>query len=380
MLMQNRIKAWLLLLGITVVALWLFRGILLPFVIGMALAYLLDPIADKLESWRFSRFWATLIILVVAVLLFVGAFFLIVPLVVQQVLGLARGLPDYVNQLQDLANNLAPKIYEFLGHERATQLENSLAQVLNDGFALLGNLTGQIMQSGLAIINALAILVVTPVVAFYLLLDWDRMVASLDALLPVKHRDEIREVFSDIDKAMAGVIRGQGGVVLLLALFYSASLTAAGLNFGLAIGMISGLLSFIPYVGFLVGFVLSMGVATVQFWPDGVMIGVIFFIYVLGQFLEGNILYPKLVGSSIGVHPVWLMFALFAIGLIFGFVGVLLAVPLAAIAGVLTRFGVRKYKESTLYLGDQPDPNELLANEARADAVQLGDSDVETHG
>lgn len=374
MLMQNRIKAWLLLLGIAVLALWLFRGILLPFVIGMALAYLLDPIADQLERWRFSRFWATLIILIVAVLLFAGAFFLIVPLVIQQVLGLARGLPDYVNQLQDLANNLAPKIYEFLGHERATQLENSLAQVLNDGFALLGNLTGQIMQSGLAIINAIAILVVTPVVAFYLLLDWDRMVATLDELLPVKHRNEIREVFSDIDKAMAGVIRGQGGVVLLLALFYSASLTIAGLNFGLAIGLISGLLSFIPYVGFLVGFVLSMGVATVQFWPDGIMIGVIFFIYVLGQFLEGNILYPKLVGSSIGVHPVWLMFALFAIGLLFGFVGVLLAVPLAAIAGVLTRFAVRKYKESALYLGDGP------RGEAPLEEVSAGEATLESEG
>lgn len=355
MSLQNQIRAWLIVLAVTILALWLFRGILLPFVVGMALAYLLDPIADRLESWHFSRFWATLIILVAAILVFVGAFFLIVPLVVQQILGLAEGLPGYVTQLQDLANQWAPKLYDFLGQERATQLQNSLAELLNQGFNLLANLTGQIMQSGLALVNALGVLIVTPVVAFYLLLDWDRMVASVNELLPVQHRKEVQTVLTDVDQAMAGVIRGQGSVVLLLSLFYATSLTVAGLNFGIAIGLISGLLSFIPYVGFLVGFVLSIGVAIVQYWPDKVMIAAIFVIYLVGQFLEGNVLYPKLVGSSIGVHPVWLMFALFAFGLIFGFVGVLLAVPMAAIAGVLTKFAVNKYKESALYLGDHGD-------------------------
>ncbi len=274
------------------------------------------------------------------------------PLVVQQVLGLAQNLPDYFEQLQRVANEWAPELYAFLGVERMQQLQANLANMMSSGLGVAGAITGQIMQSGLAIINTLGLFVVSPVVAFYLLLDWDRMVASADALLPRKHAEEIRNVMRDIDSAMSGVIRGQVAVVLILAVFYAGSLTAAGLSFGLAIGLIAGLFSFIPYVGLLIGFVLSMGVAFVQFWPDWVMIGLIFFIFVLGQFLEGNVLYPKLVGSSIGVHPVWLMFALFAFALIFGFVGLLLAVPMAAIASVLARFAVAKYRQSSLYNGD----------------------------
>lgn len=350
MSLQNQIRAWLILLAVTALALWVFRGILLPFVVGMALAYLLDPVADQLEKWKFNRLWASLLILVLAVVIFVGAFFLIVPLVLQQLLGLGQGLPSYVNQLQELANQWVPEVYAVLGEERVAQVQNSLAEILSRGVGIVGNVTAQIMQSGLTLINALGLMVVTPVVAFYLLLDWDRMVDAIDQLLPRDHRTEIRGVLKDIDRAMAGVIRGQGAVVLLLSLFYAATLTMAGLSFGIAIGLVSGLLSFIPYVGFLVGFVLSMGVALVQFWPDWVMVAVIFGIFGLGQFLEGNVLYPNLVGQSIGVHPVWLMFSLFAFALIFGALGVLLAVPLVAITGVLVRFGIEKYKQSPLYL------------------------------
>lgn len=349
MSLQNQIRAWLIFLVVTILTLWVFRGILLPFIVGMALAYLLDPVADLLERWKFSRFWATLVILVLALVLFIGAFFLIVPLVVQQVSSLAVLLPGYVEQLQGLANQWLPQIAEVLGEERFTEVQNSLSELLGQGVGIVTGLIAQVMQSGLTLINAIGILVITPVVAFYLLLDWDRMIANIRDLLPRAHHDEIMGVLRDIDKAMAAVIRGQGAVVLLLSIFYATALTLAGLNFGLAIGLTAGLLSFIPYVGFMVGIVLSMGVAIVQFWPDSVMIGVIFGIYAIGQFLEGNILYPKLVGSSIGVHPVWLMFSLFAFALIFGFLGVLLAVPMVAVTGVLVRFAVEKYKQSSLY-------------------------------
>ncbi|UJQ95202.1 AI-2E family transporter [Mariluticola halotolerans] len=350
MLLQNQIKVWLLLLAALILGLWVFRGILLPFVVGMALAYLLDPVADQLERWKFSRFWATSVILTLALVIFTGAFFLIVPLVAQQAVGLAQRLPGYVNQLQELANQWAPEVYAFLGAERFAQVQNALADLLQNGLGIAGNIFGQIMQSSMTLLNAIGLLVVTPVVAFYMLLDWDGMVTAADKLLPRKHRDEIRGVLKDIDVAMAGVIRGQVSVVLLLSVFYATSLTLTGLSFGLAIGLVAGLLSFIPYVGFLVGFVLSVGVALVQFWPEWPMIVAVFVVFLVGQFLEGNILYPKLVGSSIGVHPVWLMFALFAFGLIFGFVGLLLAVPMAAVASVLIRFAVRKYQESPLYL------------------------------
>ena len=184
-----------------------------------------------------------------------------------------------------------------------------------------------------------------------MLADWDRLVAKVDSWLPRDHAEAISAIFSDIDAAMAGFIRGQGTVCLLLGLFYALALTVAGLKFGLVIGLGAGLLSFIPYVGALVGGVVAIGVGLVQFWPDFASILIIIGIFAVGQFIEGNFLSPKLVGSSIGLHPVWLMFALFAFGYVFGFVGLLLAVPLAAAAGVLVRFALNQYLASKLYRG-----------------------------
>lgn len=351
MTLQSQIKTWVILLVVTVTFLWLFRGILLPFVVGLALAYLLDPVTDKLQTLKLNRAWATTIVMIVVSTIVVGGFLLVVPLLAQQVAGLAERLPGLANELQVLVNRWAPELYNFLGEERAAQFESGMSDLLGTGLAIAGNILGQIMQSGLTFINALGLLIVTPVVAFYMLLDWDRMVKAIDKLLPRKHQDEIRGVLKSIDEAMAGVIRGQVSVVLLLSVFYATGLTLAGLNFGLAIGLISGLLSFIPYVGFLVGMILSIGVALVQFWPDWIMIVVIAAIFFVGQFLEGNVLYPKLVGQSIGVHPVWLMFSLFCFSVIFGFVGLLLAVPMVAIVGVLVKFMLQKYLGSPLYLG-----------------------------
>ncbi len=351
MTMQKQILIWSFLLGSSLFVLWMFRGILLPFVVGMALAYLLDPIADLLEKIRFSRFWATCLVITLMMLIIISAFFLLVPAIVQQAVGLIEGLPGYVEMLQNFATERAPELYAWLGEERVAQFENGLANMLSGGIRMLGNVSAQLMQSGLTLINVLALLIITPVVAFYLLLDWDGMVAQIDRLLPRDHREEIRQVMADIDRAMAAVIRGQGAVIILLSIFYGVGLTLVGLNFGLAIGVTAGLLSFIPYVGFLVGIALSVGVAIVQFWPDAWPIALVLGIFLVGQFLEGNILYPKLVGSSIGVHPVWLMFALFAVGTLFGFVGLLLAVPIVAIIGVLVRFLIKKYQQGPLYLG-----------------------------
>lgn len=351
MLMQRQVWIWVGMLFASLFLLWLFKGILTPFLVGMALAYLLDPVADLLERWKFNRFWATSVVMAVVLVIVVGAFFLIVPLVLQQAIGLAQRLPGYINQLQDLANQWAPEIREFVGEDRVQQFQNGLSDLLSNGLAIAGGITATAFQSSLTIINALGLLVVTPVVAFYLLLDWDGMTKKIDDLLPRDHASEIRSVLGDMDKALAGFIRGQSSVVLLLAIFYAVSLSLAGLNFGLAIGVTAGLLSFVPYVGFLVGFVLSVGVAIVQTWPDWLYVGLICGIFLVGQFIEGNILYPKLVGSSIGVHPVWLMFSLFAVGILFGTVGLLLAVPIVAVIGVLVRFAIKKYKQGPLYLG-----------------------------
>ena len=355
MTLKMKVAIWLGFAALSILLLWIFRGILLPFLVGLLLAYLLDPVTDWLERNRFSRGWATTLVLSVVLLVVIFAIFLIVPLIMGQIFGLIGNLPAIANELQDYANDMLPELRQFLGEARVTEIENSLSGMITDSIGILGNISSQVAQSGLTILNALGLLIVTPVVAFYLLLDWDKMVARAFDLVPHAYREEVQGVFFDIDKAIAGFIRGQSGVVLILAAYYATALTLAGLNFGLAIGLTAGLLSFIPYVGFLVGFVLSIGVAIVQWWPDWVPVVVILGIYLIGQFLEGNILYPKLVGSSIGVHPVWLMFALFAFALLFGAVGVLLAVPLAAITGVLVRYAVRKYKASALYVASDPE-------------------------
>jgi len=352
MSLRYQIYAWVAIMAMVLILLFVFRGILLPFVAGMALAYLLDPVTDWLERRGLGRALATSLVMLVFVLLILSAFLLIVPLILQQGFGLIRNIPGYIEQLQELIQVAIPRLEDWLGPERMRELEAGIEQMTTDAAGWIAAITGQIAQSSVGIINTLGLLIVTPVVAFYMLLDWDRMVESVDSLFPPKHKAEIRAIFKEMDVAMAGFVRGQGAVVGILALYYGATLSLAGLSFGLAIGIIAGLFSFVPYVGFLIGFVLSIGVALVQFWPDWVMISVIVFIYLFGQFLEGNILYPKLVGSSIGVHPVWLMFAIFAFAVIFGPVGVLLAVPLAAISGVLVRWAVRTYKQSPLY-----DPN-----------------------
>lgn len=353
MSLKNQITAWIVLLVIVGVMLWLFRGILLPFVLGITLAYLLNPIVDWLEKHGLHRGFAALVIMLVAVLLLITAFLLIVPLLLQQAFGLARNIPGYVEQLQGFIEAMIPRLEQWLGPERLQELETGLEQMFADSIGMLTGFTGTLMQQSMSIINTIGIMIVTPVVAFYLLLDWERMVKSVDSLFPPLHRPEMRALFNDMDHALAGFLRGQGALVGILAVYYAVSLSLTGLSFGLAIGLIAGFFSFVPYVGALIGFVLSMGVALVQFWPDWVMISVILGIYLVGQFLEGNILYPKLVGSSIGVHPVWLMFSLFAFAVLFGAVGVIIAVPLAAISGVLVRWAVTKYKNSPLYDPDR---------------------------
>jgi predicted PurR-regulated permease PerM len=191
------------------------------------------------------------------------------------------------------------------------------------------------------------------VVAFYLLHDWDRMVETIDGWVPRQHRETVRALAREIDVVLAGFVRGQTAVCLILGSFYAAGLSLAGLNFGLLIGLVSGVISFIPYVGSMTGLVLAVGVAIAQFWPAWTPILVVAGIFFVGQFFEGYVLGPKLVGESVGLHPVWLMFALFAFAYLFGFVGMLVAVPLAAAAGVLARFALRQYRASPLYTGGE---------------------------
>jgi predicted PurR-regulated permease PerM len=346
---------WLSALFVFVFGLWLLQEILLPFIAGFVLAYFLDPVADWLERLGLSRLLATFFILLAAVTGIVVLVLVVAPVLAEQVLLLAKDLPDLIKTLVARVDEITPQWMKELLAKNGSTAGGSISDLAGQATSFVATLAQSLLTGGMAVVNVLSLLVVTPIVAFYLLLDWDDIVAKIDGWLPRDHVEEVRGIARDINTAMAGFIRGQGTVCLLLGAFYALGLSLLGLKFGLAIGMGAGLLSFIPYVGAIIGGVLAIGVGLVQFWPEYGLVLAVIGVFVAGQFIEGNFLSPKLVGQSIGLHPVWLMFALFAFGYLFGFVGLLLAVPMAAAAGVFVRYGLAQYLKSKFYRG-VPEP------------------------
>ena len=354
--------------GVAAVALlltlWLLGQAVLPFILGAGVAYLLDPVADRLERMGLSRTMSVVVITFVVVLVFVAVVLLIVPVLLRQASALIETAPQMLDQARAFVDNRFPGTIP-----QGAGLEKTLADLQTAIGERAGSFASTILGSVRGVIGTIALLVIVPVVAFYLLLDWDNMIAKIDGWVPRDHVVTVRELSHRIDRTIAGFVRGQGTVCIVLGLFYGIALSVTGLNFGLLIGLFSGLISFIPYVGSTVGLVLAVGVALVQFWPDYLMIGVVAGVFFLGQFFEGNILQPRLVGSSVGLHPVWLMFALFAFGALFGFVGMLIAVPTAAVIGVLVRFGLERYLDSDLYQGNS---RQLVAIDAGKDPADDG--------
>jgi predicted PurR-regulated permease PerM len=351
----RQVRFWLLTVVVIAAALWLLHGILLPFVAGTALAYLLDPIANRLERLGLNRLAAALLIVGIFVLALLIMAILIVPLIAAQFAAFIDKLPGYVTQLQSLVTDPnRPWLRKIVG-ESFADATKSTGELVRQSMGWLATFLRSLWSGGQAVISFFSLAVVTPVVAFYLICDWKRIIATLDEWIPRPQLAVVRALAREIDTAIAGFVRGQTGVCLILGSYYAVALTVAGLNFGLLIGLISGLLSFIPYVGSLTGLLLGAGVAVVQFAPDYASIIVVVAIFLIGQFVEGYILAPKLVGEKVGLHPVWLMFALFAFGYLFGFVGLLVAVPLAAAVGVLTRFALRQYLASPVYTGAPAD-------------------------
>lgn len=326
--------------------LWFLGDVILPFIVGGAIAYFLDPVADALERVGFSRVLATIVIFVLLVLIVVLALLIIIPMLIQQTTDLIQAAPDLIDQLRQWLTTRFPEYMDESSPLR--QSLNSLGETIQSRG---GELLQGLLSSAAGVVNVLIFLVVVPVVAFYLLLDWDNMVARIDELLPRDHAPTIRRLAGDIDRTLASFVRGQSTVCLILGTFYALALMLLGLQFGLVVGAIAGLLTFIPYVGAIVGGLLSIGLALFQFWGEWWAIIAVAVVFQAGQAVEGNILTPNLVGSSVGLHPVWLIFALSAFGALFGFVGMLVAVPVAAALGVLVRYAVERYQEGLLYRG-----------------------------
>ena len=344
--LRTRVIVWALVALALGLALALLGGVLPPFALGAAIAYLLDPTCRRLTALGLPRSLAAALLILGLLALGTGVLLAVVPLLVNQLVQAAQQAPELIDRARLLLNLR-------LGSEGADELMTRIVEVLRER---AGGLSGEALANawagGKAVVGLAGMMVVTPVVAFYLLLDWPRVLASVDGLVPVRHRAVVREVAREIDRAMGGLLRGFGTVCLTLGTFYALALTATGLDFGLLIGLFSGAISFIPFVGATVGFLLSMGVAVSQFWAEPVWIAAVAAIFMVGQAVESNILTPRLVGDAVDVHPLWLLFALAAFGAVFGFVGLLVAVPAAAVIGVLVRRGVARYKQSRFYATD----------------------------
>ncbi|MFT4014122.1 MAG: AI-2E family transporter [Paracoccus sp. (in: a-proteobacteria)] len=349
---QKQVLAWGCALVVLLVALWVLGNQIMPFILGTAVAYLLDPLADRLERLGLSRTLAVVVITLAAILIIVAVVLTLVPVLVKQSTALVNTAPQMAQQLQQFLMNRFPQVFAE-GSTINTALMDAGRKISESGMQVVSTVLGSVM----GVFGLMALVVIVPVVAFYLLLDWDNMVDRLDDLLPRDHADTIRRLAREIDAALSGFVRGQGLVILILGTFYSVGLGLVGLPFGIAIGVLAASLSFIPYVGVLIGGATAIGVALFSFWGEPVWIGAVVAIFAAGQFVEGNFLQPKIVGTSIGLHPVWLMLALTVFGSMFGFVGLLVAVPMAAALGVLVRYAVGRYKDSALYTGrDVPQP------------------------
>lgn len=358
MRIERQFVFWVAAAIIVVGLIALLQDILLPFVAGIVIAYFLSPVADMLQRIGLPRILASLLIVLGATALIVLLLVFLVPILVTQLQQFVTNLPD---QLEAWRVTVETSAREQLG-ERFRTFENALNQGIKGLEQNLGNLAawaaGSIWSRGLAVFNFLALLLITPLVAFYVLVDWHPMLEKIDGWLPRDYADRIRALATDINNAVSAFIRGQGTVCLILGLLYAVGLTLIGLNYGLLIGVATGVMTFVPFVGWALGTITATVVAIVQYWPEITPILMVMGVFATGQALDAGLLGPKIVGPKIGLHPVWLIFSLIAFSYLFGFVGVLVAVPVAAAVGVLVRHGLQAYLDSDLYAGQKTETSQ----------------------
>jgi predicted PurR-regulated permease PerM len=361
---DRQLRFWLGAFLIAAVILYLLRGMLLPFVAGMAVAYMLDPVADRIERLGLSRTLATSLITAAFFLLLLLLLTFLLPLLQVQAVSFAKRLPRYVDLVR---SNVVPWLQDVemrIDPADVERIRTAASDLAGQALAWFAAVLSSLWSGGLALVNLFALVFITPIVSFYLLRDWHRVVDTVDRSLPPRHADDIRGLMHDIDRSLAGFARGQAIVCVFLGTFYAVGLTLIGLDFGALIGIAAGLLSFIPFIGTIGGFVVSISLALVQF-SDWTSVGMTAGVFILGHLIEANFLAPKLIGERVGLHPVWVIFALLAGAALLGFVGVLLAVPVAAAIGVLARFGLRRYLASPYYGAPEDDLREQSASRRR---------------
>ncbi|MDA0998324.1 MAG: AI-2E family transporter [Proteobacteria bacterium] len=347
---EQRFLAWAAVLAGAGFLLHLLSAVLMPFVVGVAIAYFFDPLAGRLERIGLSRPLAAGAILLGFFIVMAGAALVIFPALQRQIAALVHLIPNLIEKLRHLAEPLLAQLPADLNQGAMVELKDAAGKYAGTLLKWLSQVIAGIWSGGIAILNLLSLLLITPLVAFYMLRDWDHLVAKINGWLPRDMAPTIRVQAKKIDDTMAGFVRGQASVCLVLAIFYAIGLSMIGLKAGLLIGIGAGILAFIPYIGAAVSFMIGVGMALAQFGSPGPVIAVAA-IFIVGQTAESYFLTPKLVGGRVGLSPIWIIFAMLAFGTIFGFTGVLIALPVAAVTGVLVRFGLESYLASDLYHG-----------------------------
>ncbi|MDB5412457.1 MAG: family transporter [Rubritepida sp.] len=331
-------------------SLWLFADILTPFVLAACIAYFLDPLATRMVRVGVPRGVASMVLITLLVLLALLAALLLYPLVISQIGVLLNRLPGYISTINAALRDFLVSVEQAAGPEVVgARLRELIIGQAGAMVGWLGTAATRLIGGGFALFNVFTLAIVTPVMSFYLLRDWPGIMARLESWMPRRSANTLRQLARDIDRVLSAWLRGQLLCCLILGVYYAVALTAIGLELGLIVGLISGFLSFIPYVGSLTGLVLAVLLAAGQ-WGDWNGALLVLGIFLTGQAVEGYVIYPRLLGDRVELHAVWVIFALFAGGVAFGFLGVLLAVPLAAAIGVLARHWLRRYLESPLYL------------------------------
>lgn len=349
--MRERLFWGIAIAALLCVLLFQFWSAFLPFLVAILMAYWLDPLTRRLHVLGVPRTASAVLML----LLFFGVLFLflglVVPLLVRQLYAFAEQMPQYAQHLdQGMLENWRAQLRDLTGADLPS-LKETVGKYLGQIFQGLGKFFSGVVASGQTLAGVLGLLIFTPLVTFYLLMDWPKFRGFVRDTLPVRYRALVRDIVTDVHAALSGFLRGQALVCLFLALWYGVGLSLIGLRFGWLIGLVAGLLGFIPFVGLGFGLVLALLVAAFQFGQDWVSILAVLGVFVSAQFLEGNFLSPKLVGNSVGLHPVWLMFAVYFFGSVAGFVGLLFAVPIAAVAAVFVRYGYDLYRRSAFFHG-----------------------------
>lgn len=349
---ERQIFFWLAAAFLLALAIALVKDVLLPFVAGIVLAYFLNPLVDKLTALGLNRIAASALIVVAGAVVVITLLVLIVPLLFSQAQQLAVALPGEIERVRAVIEAWMRERFGANASNFDVGLKRATETFAQNWASLAGWAATSLWDRSLAVFNFLSLLLVTPLVVFYLLVDWESMLAKVDGWLPRDHAATIRVLASDINDAISAFIRGQGTVCIILALFYAMGLSAVGLDYGLIVGIATGVLAFIPFVGWALGLLTATVLAIVQFWPDYLPIFGVVAVFLAGQAFDAGFLSPNIVGSKIGLHPVWLIFALFVFAYLFGLVGMLLAVPVAAAIGVLVRFGLQAYLNSSVYRGE----------------------------